>query len=1475
MLFALSLTLPFVQTKLGNYATKTLNEAYKININVEQVSVTVFGSVKLKKVLIKDHHKDTLIYANRIKTNILDWNKLIEGDLIFGDIGLNDLVFNMKTYKNEKQTNLDYFVAAFGESKTPPKKHFLLTATDVAIQNGQYNFIDENKSNPKLLEFKKLNIKANSLKIYGPEVSLTIKSMSGVDFHGIEIEDLKSKFSYTKKQIKLEDLDLKTTKSKIKGNLALNYEIEDFQNFTNKVIFDFDIKKASMASDEVRLFYKDLGKNNYFKIRGKIKGSLNNLVFSNLKLTDSRNTQIAGTIYFKNLLQNNGKEFYMRGKFEKIATNYYDLASILPTILGKNLPPILKKLGTINYRGNAIVTQNDLKTNFLMTTSIGNIKSNIIINNFNSSKKATYFGQIVLDKFNLGQFLDRKNIGKSSLDLAVNGKGFTKKSLNTSLKGSINSLYFNNYRYSNLELNANFKSGFYKGIFIANDPNLKLNFDGLVDMTTSKNKYNFKINVENADLKKLHFIKDSISKFNGNLNVNLEGNSIDNLSGEVYLNNAIYQNKKNSYNFDDFFINANFDENNVRTINLKSTDIIEGQIVGKFKFAQLQKLVTNSLGSLYSNFKPEKVQKGQFLKFNFSIYNKIIEIINPDIELASNTIISGNINSDDNEFKLNFNSPKVKAATTTFDNIRLKVDNKNPLYNAFVELDSIKTKQYKIRDFSLINVTMKDSLFFRTEFKGGSKGKDYFNLNLFHTINNDNNNVIGIRKSEVKVKDYLWFLNESESQSNQIIFDKKFKNFNFNNISLTHENQEICFFGDIKGADYKDLHLNLTNVDLNQITPTDPNFVFNGNLDANISYKQKNAVYEIPASVQIDNLNINKIDLGNLNFDIIGDENLKKFSVNSTLKNKNEETLVLNGKIEIIDDNTFLNVDLNLNRFNLGILGPIGGTVISNIRGFASGNASINGNLKKPDINGRLFVDEAGLKIPYLNVDYTLNERTIVDLTKDKFLFKNDIITDSKFGTNGFLNGSIEHNNFSDWKLDLAVNSNRLLVLDTKDSEETAYYGLAFIDGKATIKGPTNALVIKVEAKSEKGSSLKIPINNSEDISENSFIHFLTAKEKFNLKKGIEKTTNNYKGLELEFDLDITPEAEVEVILDRNTGHGMKGKGTGKLLFKINTLGKFNMWGDFVAIEGAYNFNFGGLIDKKFLVKKGGSISWEGDPMKARLNLEAIYKTTANPAVLLESNTNNRKIDVNVVIGLRGDLTKPEPDFNFEFPTVGNVMKSELDFKLTDKEIRQTQALYLLSTGGFLSAEGMNQSDLNQSGLDIASNLLSNIIKSNSEKFQFNVDIIGADRTTGRETDGLFVASVSSKINDRITINGKFGVPFGGVTQTAFVGNLEILYRVNQDGTVNLRAFNRENDITYIGEGIGYTQGLGISYEVDFNTFKELIQKITKSKKSEKATKKPQIDTDSEINPEQNKSSEPNNSDEVKPNSEGKIPDEY
>ena len=1467
--------MPFVQTKIAQYFTNSINKDFGTNINIDEVAISVFGGVKFKKVLIRDHHKDTLIYANRISTTILEGKKMLDGDLIFDDLDLHGLLFNLRTYKNEKQSNLDKFIAAFETGKASTKK-FLLKANALKIYDGHFILTDDNRENPKDLDFTKLNASVTDFKIYGPDVTTMINRMSFLDFRGLYVKNLSSKFSYSKKNIKLENLDLLTKESTLKGTVLLKYKIEDFSNFTDKVQFDIKLDAASIASNDIRYFYKELGKNQHFYTKASIKGTLNDLRFKNLKLVDDRKTRINGDINFKNLFAKKGQKFSMYAKFDKLTSSYDDLIVILPNILGNKLPTSLKKLGRFTAIGTSNVSTTAVEADFSMITALGKVTSNLAIQNIDVIDKASYLGNVILENFDIGTLFDQKELGSVSLNIDVDGKGFKREYLNTAIKGDISQIDYKNYNYTNIVVNGTLKSPNYKGQISVNDPNLSMTFDGLLDLSKKDSRYDFHINVENADLTKLKLVKDSVSIFKGDVVVQASGNNIENFQGNVYINKTSYQNTKGIYNFDDFTIISSFDQNRIRTITVNSPDIVEGEIVGKYEFNQLENLVKNSLGSLYTNFKPSKVKKGQFLKFNFSIYNKIIEIFYPDISIGSNTIVKGNINSDNQEFKLNFNSPQIVASDNTFDNIRVTVDNKNPLYNAYIELDSIKTKYYKIRDFSVINVTMKDTLFFRSEFKGGSKGEDYYNLNLYHTINKDNNNVVGISKSEVKFKDYLWFLNENETPNNQIVFDKSFKNFDIDNIILSHENQSISLMGAFKGSNVKDLKLSFKDVDLNQITPFNNKFVAHGNINGEVNFKQNNNVYQPTSSIVIDNLNVNKTDLGTLNFEIEGDESLRKFTINSNLENKNFESFNANGSFEIVNKETILDLKLKFEKFNIATLNSLGGEVLSNIRGSISGNATIEGNLKKPNINGRLFLDDAGITIPYLNVDYALSNNTIIDLTDEKFLFRNNTLTDTKYGTIGKLNGSIEHNNFADWKLDLAINSKRLLALDTQDSEDAAYYGTAFIDGIATIKGPTNSLFIKVDAKSEKGTAVKIPINNAESVSDNVFLHFVTAQEKYNLENGITDNSRNYNGLELEFDLDITPDAEVEVILDRNTGHGMKGKGFGSLLFKINTLGKFNMWGDFQAYEGTYNFKYGGLIDKKFAVRKGGSISWEGNPMRAQLNLEAVYKTTANPAVLLDNSSFNTKVPVEVVIGIRGDLTSPEPDFNIEFPTVSNVLKSEIQYKLNDKDVRQTQALYLLSSGGFLSPEGVSQSDFSGSLFETASSILGGIIQSDDEKFKVGLNFIGADRRIGKETDGRFVATISSKINERITINGKLGVPFGGINESAIVGDVEVLYRVNEDGTLNLRLFNKENDINYIGQGIGYTQGLGVSYEVDFDTFKELVNKIFKNLKIDRATVPVAEDQDSDMSPDyinfsKSKKSVPK---KIKKNQEGLLPEE-
>ncbi|WP_321538455.1 translocation/assembly module TamB domain-containing protein [Flavobacterium piscinae] len=629
------------------------------------------------------------------------------------------------------------------------------------------------------------------------------------------------------------------------------------------------------------------------------------------------------------------------------------------------------------------------------------------------------------------------------------------------------------------------------------------------------------------------------------------------------------------------------------------------------------------------------------------------------------------------------------------------------------------------------------------------------------------------------------------------------------------------------------MKLNFNQVNIGKIIPDIENFILEGNMDGEIDFKQNGESYEPFASILIDNLRVNNFDFGVLNLNIKGNNDFKTFDVLGTIKNKNIESLTSSGFVSFQSVQPTIDLDVKLNDFNVGAFSTIGGDIISNIRGLVSGNANFNGMLESPEINGRLFLNKAGLTVPYLNVDYQLENNAIVDITEKQFILRDIEITDTKYNTKGVLDGNIRHTNFSDWKMGIAISTDNLVVLDTQDIDDEAYYyGKAFIEGNASISGPVDALLISVNATSKKGTSIKIPISNVQSVGEKSYIHFITPEEKYNQNYNLSNPRKSYTGLELNFDLTLNNDAEIEVILDKETGHTMKGKGVGNINMEINTLGKFNIFGDYQVYEGIYNFKYRGLVSKKFNVKPYGSIIWEGDPLRARLNLEAIYNTRANPGMLLNNTTVNQKVPVEVGIAINGTISNPEPDFNINFPTISSVLKSEIQTKLDDKDTRQTQALYLLASGSFLSPEGeLGQNALYNNLFETVSGVFDNIFNDEDSKISMGVNYVAPDTTPGRETDGNVGVTTSFNLNERISVNGNLGVPVGGINDAAVVGDVEILYRVNDDGTLNMRVFNRESDINYVGEGIGYTQGIGVSYQVDFDTFNELITKIFKNAK--------------------------------------------
>ena len=675
--------------------------------------------------------------------------------------------------------------------------------------------------------------------------------------------------------------------------------------------------------------------------------------------------------------------------------------------------------------------------------------------------------------------------------------------------------------------------------------------------------------------------------------------------------------------------------------------------------------------------------------------------------------------------------------------------------------------------------------------------------------------------------------NENQDRFNKVSFNKTLTEFNIDKLKINYFNEEVLLSGLIKDSTEKDLKLDFKNVDLDKILPDIDSLSLAGNVNGKLDLLQKNGNYLPNSTVVIDDFKVNDFMLGSFDATITGNKNLTNYSVNASIKNDVSKSFNAIGDISVVGKTSKIDVDLIFDDFNLYPLNPLLAGVLSNIRGEVSGKAQVVGDLRKPNINGELNLINSGLAIPYLNVDYSFADNASVSLKDQSFIFNKINLTDIKHKSKGVLDGSLSHVNFGKWSLDLGLKTPRLLILDTKQTEESLYFGTGFIGGKASIKGPTDELLISVAGETKKGTIFKIPISDTESFGDNTFIHFITSEQKRAKEKGEEFVVEQIKGLELYFDLDVTENAEVEIIIDENTGHSLKGRGSGGLLVEINTNGKFNMWGDFAVFEGVYNFAYGGLIQKEFIVQPGGTVAWDGEPLGARIDMLAVYGTQANPSPLLD-NPISRSIPVELNINLNGGLEQLNPNFSFEFPNVNSTIKSELQYRLESEDDKQNQALYLLSTGSF--SRGLD--DLNFSGTiaERLNGIINGIFTNDDGKIDIGLNYEAGENRPDYQSSDRFGVTIKTQISDRVLINGKVGVPVGGAgaNETVVAGDAEIDFLLNEDGTLTAKVFNRENSIRNFGEAIGYTQGVGLSYNVDFDTFKELIRTIFKKKSSEK-----------------------------------------
>jgi hypothetical protein len=1418
------LLIPATQTLIGQQITQSLENRFETKLNINKIKVSPFGYAVLNDILAIDHKNDTLLYVGYARTSVLQLRKIIKGNTNLGDVLLRNVDFNVVTHVGDTTSNVNIFFKKFESDEKTKKADSYFDVSSLNISNVDVSIQDKNENQKRFLSFIETSAILKNFSVRGDTIQTDIEGLqTKTNLTGKHFTSISGSYKISPTQMSLSNATIKTSTSSAEVDIALAYPLRGLKSFADSVQLHIEIERAAFGKTELKEFIPDWPMLSS-KFSGNLNGTLKNFNLTNASLTIAK-TQIEFDLNAKNIFDSERQN--LTGNLRLDSRN---LTALIPEKGFASERKLIAAAGLIKGKFGFGLSDKVWHVDTQLETSLGEIDINGTYNN--SRVEPSYRASLSSDKFDVGTLTSISTFGSFGFNMVLNGKGIDLENLVAQAKGELLNLEYRDYIYDKVSLEGNLTSEKFNGKIVVFDKALDLDLSGQIDFASATRNFSFTTNINNADFSVLGwFPKTQKAVFSGAIDLALQGNTLDEMIGDLYIERGKLSTAAATYSFSSVAAQSRL-SNNVRLINISSEDVASGLIVGEFKPSELIPLVQNALGSQYKNFNPHPISPNQYVDFNFNIKSKIASAIFGDVlALDDNTFIKGKVNPEEKLFKLNIRSPKLGLYQTDLHNIEVQVDTQNPLYHSFVSADRLENPKIKLEGLNWINTRLNDKLFGRLEFVSVDKPSQMNQFNTAFTIDSEAKAVLEILTADFYFNDSHWFVETDDSLPT--LTAKSANEFSLSNLTVKSDSSLISVRVDQNGEDSFSLGLVFEKVNLKDILSYEKDN-WGGVVDGFFNLHKSANRYGGNSNVSFTNLALNDISIGNAFFTLQSQDNSREYELAFRVEQEGEDVVASYGILGFKNYEPNLNLTANFNNYSLSVLEGLTSDVFRPFNGLANGTLKLTSTDGKVSPKGTLYVENLTLGVPYLNTVYQF-EKAIPFVFEDDKISIHDAGFNSAVGQYGTLTGLLQHQSFSNWGLDMHIDAENLQVVNTSFSEDALYYGDAFFSGDAHLHGPFANMQIDVLGQTAPGTSLFIPLQYDTAIGDVSYINFV-QKQSESTKEPIELAKVN--GLQMNFDLDVTADAEVEIVVDPETKSSLRGKGAGNLLLEIDTAGSFAMWGDFIALEGQYNFKNLGLIDKTFRLRPGGTIVWEGDPLGAQINMQAVYEVPggANPAILLEGDNISQKIPTEVTINLFGNLLDPEtPTFEIDFPNASGIVKNELNYRLNDQERRQLQAISLLSQGAFVnevSLSAISSQTLTNNLFQKASGVFDNIFTSENDKLNLSLDYLQGDRNAAasiKNRDRLGV-SLSTNINERILIDGKVGIPVESEEETTIIGDVKLEFLLNKQGTLRARVFNKENEFQYFGDELGYTQGLGVSYLVRFDSFDGLIQKIFNKK---------------------------------------------
>lgn len=1429
-----------MQNLFSPLITAAISSQLNTEVNIGEINFRPINSLLIDDLLIKDQKNDTLVFIEQTKLNF-DLSKIFKGEIIFNDVTIKDLNGSIHQYA-DKSSNLDFIINTFKKDSTEKDSKIKFAFEDIKIINSKLKYRSDKldslgNANSKLFEITKLNAQTELTQISKDSFLLNLKKLNLTEKNGLELKNLKFKSILSSNKILVSELIVQLENSELRfGNIELHSH-DKFKTLSEtKMLALFNAKRITPA-DFKSLIPQLAQFHDGINLKGRIEGKISNFKLRDFSVRYGKNTQFSAELDLNGLPNLN--ETFIFGDVRGMKTNSIDLQDFLSQLQGKpyRLPESIKRLRNFRYQGKITGFISNIVAYGVLSTDAGSISTDILLLAEENFQKTSFQGSIKTSNFKLGKVLNNNKLDNISFNISSKGSNKTGK-LKGSVRGLVSNLWFKGYSYKDIELDGKFSEDDFDGNVSLKDEHIEADFNGKVDFSNPQYPiFNFGLIVNKIQLHELNLIDSyADSQLSFELSTDLTGKNLDNINGTLKISDIHFVYKNKTLNAGDLTFISDSDPTNTH-FSIQS-DYLNGTVSGNFKYSKLGGLFNDIAGKFFPSINTSSSNAKGNLNIDLTLDQtaEISSVLELGSTLNGQSRLTGSLDNFKNNYKLNLKVPEFLSGISKYENLNLSLDNKKSVLNLSARMQVTNTRKKSLVNWYTINSASGDSISTQLGWQNTSNvtvaGEVQTTTRFKRLANNKLKVNLNVLPTQIIMSDSVW-----DIRSSQFVWipdsSLEIKNFRFES-----ERQFININGKASKSVNDNMHVSMKNLDLQYIMSmlNLRAIRIGGSItgDLNLISMLKEPI--IISDLEVKNVTLNNALVGDAVLESNWDKNTRHVVIkgNFTKNQGKEQVSEVSGYYAPRSDS--LNLTFDATDFNLAFLNRYFEGVVSDFKGSANGKIHLYGPTKDILFEADAFVKNGGFKMDMLQTKYSFNDSihlTPYQIRLDKIrLFDED-------GNPALANGFINHNgSFSDMKYDANIRGDNIMAMNTNAFHDEFFYGKAYIGGNVHIFGNDDECNIIAEGATRPNTKCYMSMGTASTVSDNNFVRFVPRNYVYLNNQGSQQDNNNEAeesdfNVKTDMRIEITPDAEIEIIVDPRAGDVITGRGRGDLRIQFDTFSDVNMYGTVDIDYGYYLFTLQTVIRKEFRIDQGSSISWSGNPYYAQVNINGHYPLTASLSDLMEPEelaqvTTRSSVPVNCVLYLTDQLMSPSIKFDIDLPSSDESVKQRVKNIINTEEMMNRQILYLLLLNKFYTPDYLRSSPLLgvNEGISFATATVSSQINSwiqhalNSNIFSFGVDWQKSELVNDEVKANILIQP-----NNRLIINGNIGYRNNNVTTNTnkFIGDFDVEYKLLESGQVRLNAYNHTIDRAQLREA-KTTQGVGILYREDFDSFAEMLK---------------------------------------------------